>query len=124
MTAYNELVTLERCPACGATCELRFQMHAWASYDGDASGRFAVRTYRLGEPLAWWPLSDPRHGRWADGADAVLLASGDVAEQCYGVCGCCRAELLATVVFRDLRPALITDVTLDLGQPPSASGLT
>ena len=42
MTAFNELVTLERSPACGATCELRFQMHAWASYDGDAHSKGEV----------------------------------------------------------------------------------
>ena len=119
MAAFNELVTLERCPACGGTCELCFQMHAWASYDGDASGRFALRTYRPGDQLAWWPPSDPRHSRWADGADAALLASGDVGEECYGACACCKAELVGIVVFRDRRPVQITAVTVDVRQPPS-----
>jgi hypothetical protein len=115
MTAYNDLVTVERCPACGAACELRFQMHACASYDGDATGRFALRTYRPGDGLAWWLPSDPRHGSWADGADATPLPDGAVAESCYGECACCEAELLASVIFQDQRPVRITDLAVDPG---------
>jgi len=125
MTAYNDLVSTDRCPACGQTCELRFQMHAWASYDGDATGRFALRTYRLGDQLAWWSASDARYGRWADEADAALHSEGGTAaERCYGACACCGAELAATVVFQESRPVEIADLTVDRGQPPASGGLT
>ena len=117
MAAFNELVATAKCPACGATCVLRFQVHLWASFGGDETGRFHRRTYELGQPFRWWAEADRRYSESHEAIDwAPPGAGADLAERCYGKCECCATELLGTVSFRSQTATMVSAVEIDRGQ--------
>ena len=81
------------CPACAKDVELRVQTHVASSYSGDASGRFFDRDYRLGQPMAWWPVGDARRAEWRETERAVFDDASSAEEACYASCSACDAEL-------------------------------
>src|ERR1044072_6167446 len=111
MAAYNDLILQAQCPGCGVQSQLRFQMHMAASFDGDASGRFCQRAYRLGARLAWWPESDARHAAWIV-ENYRVAGTTSVSEKCYGGCPKCWADLTAQITYQDLRPVSADKIAL------------
>lgn len=116
MAAFNWILIDTACPACARSALVRCQTHVASSYDGDSSGRFHDREYRVGQRMAWWPPGDPRHDDWLQdhGASGSSLAE----EPCYADCTACGAELLVVIRFRDLVPA----ETLSISPASSAGG--
>jgi hypothetical protein len=105
MSAYNWLLLDERCPICGGSKGIRAQMHTASDYDGDESGRFHDREYRVGDEMRWWPVSDPRFKSWrADRRRGEPLQDGELDEEaCYAECLSCHARLYVVVRFRKTR---------------------
>ena len=107
MAAYNWIVFREACPKCGNDALIRAQCHVASSFDGDNTGRFCQREYRLGARMKWWDKSDDRYDTWKTTAGTVRPSPGneDVVERCDADCPACGAELFALIGFRDITPA-------------------
>jgi len=110
VSAFNYVEAKCKCPACKTETTLRAQVHVAASFDGNEQGRFSGKTYRLGEPMAWWLAEDPRHMTWSEGSDPTHKPH--IGEACYAECLGCHAELCAIVEFQDLKAARVALVSL------------
>lgn len=110
--AYNWIKLDNMCPVCGRESAIVCQTHAAASFDGDQTGRFHERAYRLGERMAWWPPDDPRFGSWRVNGrrDGKYVAPGVDEEACYAKCGASGHELYAVIRYRNLVPEAVLDV--------------
>ena len=53
MSTYNWIEFEDSCPSYRKKVTIRCQTHFCSDYDGDASGRFRDRTYKLGDKMAW-----------------------------------------------------------------------
>ena len=115
MGAFNWIELLAKCPACGAESSLRAQTHIASSFDGDRTGRFHDRTYRLGEAMAWFPDSDSRNSAWADASDPGHRPA--VHEACYGECSSCRGDLCVVLEFASLAPTRVVSLTREAEWP-------
>ena len=109
MAAFNYIETEGRCPACHTRSIVRAQTHVASSFDGDSSGRFCDRTYKLGDEMAWWPPADGRCEEWHFDADPHARPA--VREACYATCTHCRAELCMVLEFQALRPTQVISIT-------------
>ena len=109
MSAFNYIEATCICPACKTEATLSAQTHVASSFSGDERGRFAGRTYRLGEPMAWWNANDPRHASWQESCDPAHRPR--LGEACYTECTRCHAELFAIVEFEDLKAARFVRVS-------------
>ena len=112
MSAYNWIEFHHQCSACGQRVTARAQIHLASSYDGDDTGRFFERTYRVGEKMSWWDESDRRFGSWTDERDDVTLDHAN--EACITECGSCGAEFNVVVTLKSFVVESIspTDTTL------------
>jgi hypothetical protein len=109
MGPFNWIDVTAACPACGSNATLRAQTHIASSYDGDSTGRFHERTYRLGETMAWFERSDVRRASWTDAADPAYLMV--VREACYGACSSCGVELCIVLEFENAAPTSVVTIT-------------
>lgn len=104
MAAYNWVIVSEPCPACGCTSDIRAQTHVASDYDGDDTGRFHDREYRLGERMHWWPASDSRFPGWRANRSRKGVPSLEIEEEaCYAECPSCHARLFVILRFIGLR---------------------
>jgi hypothetical protein len=105
--AYNWILIDARCPACNQRVVLRCQTQVASDYDGDASGRFHDREYRLGEALRWWPRGSEQYNRSRNrGVDT----SHD-EEACHASCADCGASLFVVIAFDETTPVRVIRVT-------------
>jgi hypothetical protein len=121
MGSYNWIVVTSACPSCKQVRELRCQTHVASSYDGDDTGRFHDREYRLSEEMSWWPPTDARFESWRtnDGPDP---SSGEYVEEvCDATCGDCGAELSALISFVARRPVALLRIGLARDWPGTHS---
>jgi hypothetical protein len=104
MSAYNWVVVPASCPACGITTEIRAQTHVAADYDGDETGRFHDREYRIGDSMRWWTPLDPRFASWRANRGRGGVPSSEIEEEaCYAECPSCHARLFVLLRFNSIR---------------------
>lgn len=105
MGAFNEVEFDATCPVCGQQARIRCQTHMASSMGGDENGRFCLRSYRIGDRMAWWDPADPRYPEWRAGNCLEPPCDPDPAcdrEACYGQCLRCNAELYVILRVCDL----------------------
>jgi len=111
MSAYNWIEFDGCCPSCKRNVSIRCQTHFCSDYDGDETGRFHDRTYKLGDAMAWWNSSDSRYSQWLDSNLSVTHDYDVNDECCYSECLSCGAELFVIIGFSECTPIK----TLDMG---------
>src|SRR5882672_2539214 len=99
MSAFNDLQFEGVCPACGVNCGLAAQFHCASSFDGDDTGLFCHRSYRVGEDIAWWPRQHAEYDSWIDEATVALLYDDAVRQCCHTTCVTCLSDLYAVLEF-------------------------
>ena len=117
MGLYNDLIVNDVCPCCNAMTEMYFQVHTANSANG-IGGRFALRKYRLGDTLAWWPKSDKRFCEWFDWSatevgDYCDRSSNTVVEGVYGNCYTCNSDLRARLTIIELKLTALDEIRKD-----------
>jgi hypothetical protein len=118
MAAYNWIVIEEKCPSCQQWGSIRCQTHVASSYDGDETGRFLDRVYRIGDEMAWWPRGHRKFEVWREEGEPNQ-PSEYALEACYSKCGGCGAELYAVIRFQHLKPIEVVEVGLESHWPES-----
>jgi hypothetical protein len=115
MAAFNWIVFGHTCPNCGCEANIKAQCHVASSFDGDDSGRFCDREYRLGERMRWWDEYDGRYASWKADPGIVPDASASkrILECCYARCSSCHAELFAVIAFHDITAVDVQQVGLE-----------
>ena len=115
MSAYNWISFDSDCPVCQRDTTIKAQTHVASDYDGDDSGRFHDRLYRLGETMRWWPEQHPRFSEWKnEGFPNRSERRGDECEEaCYARCEACGAKLCAVIEFRRMSPVRILKLGLE-----------
>jgi hypothetical protein len=89
-----------------------------SDFDGDDSGRFAFKEYRLQQRMAWWPAG---HAKFAQWRNAFSASDGTAVEACTGECESCRADLFGVIRFADVTPIALEAVGLDADWPAGFS---
>jgi hypothetical protein len=102
MGAFNWIVIERICPACNQPASIHCQTHIAASYDGDETGRFHNRKYRIGEPMAWWTTEHKNYSEWRECGEPDQPPDSAV-EACYAECKECGADLFAVIRFEHLK---------------------
>lgn len=122
MGAYNWINFNFLCPACNNVTTLRSQTHV-ASDFGGIEDRFCMKTYHIGEKMAWWPPNDKQFKNWRDDYyfHVHKLAENQEEECCYAKCTICKAELYAVIFFEDITPIKIKAVGLEEHWPEGYS---
>ena len=115
MGAYNWIEVDALCPVCGENSTIRCQTHVASSFDGDDSGRFCLRTYRLGDPMPWFSSSETGYHRRLEMAEPENQA--DARETCYSDCTRCDAELFVVIQFRGFTPSEVVGLGLESEWP-------
>jgi hypothetical protein len=115
MAAFNWLEFEATCPVCHRSGTIRAQTHVAASYDGDSTGRFHNREYRLGERMAWWAPDDRRYAAWCD--DAQPAPPDGHREACYASCTNADCQLCAVVEFAALMPLRVLELCAEEDWP-------
>lgn len=113
MAASNRVVFDSKCPKCGTVTSIEAQCHVASSFDGDERGRFCGRVYRLNEEMIWWPKSDARWNKWAEGGEPEAGTGDSLQECCYAECTNCGAELYSILRFRPIQPISVIEVGLE-----------
>ncbi|MEQ9073141.1 MAG: hypothetical protein RLP09_04740 [Sandaracinaceae bacterium] len=98
MAAFNYLRFQMQCPHCGQVVEARAQVHVAADFDGDETGRFLNREYRLGEKMRWF--SDADELDWIGFCERNPV--GALYETTTVTCSLCSAESEVDVEFDSL----------------------
>lgn len=109
MAAFNYIKAQATCPACRRTVEMKFQTHIASDLDGDATGRFMERVYRLGDKMAWFDGDHEDFDCWMTWG---IPTRGPVYEYCHATCENCGSELYGCIQFEDLRPTKISELGL------------
>ncbi len=117
MSAYNWIEFEGCCPSCQKKAVIRCQIHTCSDYDGDDTGRFHDRIYKLGDVMAWWPVSDPRYNDWLDSNTKKEYEYDANTECCYAECGKCSAELFSVIKFNNCSPAEVLGLGLEKDWP-------
>ncbi len=116
MAAYNWVDVTACCPVCAATTSIRCQTHTASSFDGDETGHFCHREYRLGERMVWaarledWKATHP--------CIRVQAAPETCEESCCSRCEACGASLCVALRFVDLTPVAVLSISVD-GEYPN-----
>lgn len=116
MSAYNEILVNEKCPACNTTSEFTCQTHIASSFDGDNRGRFCCRKYRLNEPMMWWKKSHPEFDSWrvyVDDEYTYKEKSKFEVEPCLTTCPNCSKELYIAIEFEINTPKRVVEIGLE-----------
>jgi hypothetical protein len=116
MAAYNWIIIEGHCPSCKQPAPIRCQTHIASSYDGDETGRFFDRVYRIGSRMAWWPEGHKDFDRWRENSEPGQPPNLAV-EACYSKCGKCGIDLFAVIRFNDLKPIAVVEVGLESQWP-------
>jgi hypothetical protein len=118
MAAFNNIIVEAMCPSCGGFKTIECQTHVASDFNGDQTGRFCHRDYKLGEKMVWWPQSDTRYHNWREGNSVEPVADprNDV-ECCYSKCLECKAELYAVIRFEETVPVELLEVGLEKDWP-------
>ena len=112
MAAYNWITICYTCLACRREASIRCQTHIASSYDGDETGRFFDRDYRLGERMAWWVPGHKNYPEWRE-EEGLPISSNDAVEACYSRCESCDAGLCVVLRFDDLTPSEVLSCGLE-----------
>jgi hypothetical protein len=121
MGAINDIIFEGVCPVCNRLTNIRAQAHIGADFGGDHTGRFALRTYRLGDKMAWWERDDPRYDDWRAmdftglGLRWASAELDEAVECCAAECERCGWEhdVSAVIRFRALRPVEVIRICFD-----------
>lgn len=112
MSALNWIEVQGHCQSCKEKTLIKCQTHFCSDYDGDETGRFHDRSYKLGEKMAWWPGADVRYSEWME-SNADNKHGCDLnTECCYSECGSCKAELFVVIKFKECVPTEILETDL------------
>lgn len=109
MAAFNYVTFAFACPSCGCPANGRVQVHVAADYDGDESGRFMNREYRLGERMAWFSEDDSDPLDWIGFCEKN--SNGLYVERSECGCPLCGETRAVEVEFADRVALRILDVT-------------
>jgi hypothetical protein len=120
VAAFNNIAIEATCPACGLQARIDCQTHVASSFKGDSRGRFCMRTYRLGEPMAWWPREHPEFASWRvpsenEGAEYC-------EEACDAQCTACNATLCVLIRFKENVPLEVVDIGREAAWPSTHGG--
>jgi hypothetical protein len=100
MSAYN-WVEIERiCPSCNVKSCIKCQTHFYSDYNSDESGRFHERNYKIGETMAWWSSSNPKHSEWRDSNYGQEDKYYEDSECCFSECLNCGGKLFVILYFK------------------------
>lgn len=115
MGAFNNIVITGYCPFCEVDKEIECQTHVASSFDGDETGRFCQRSYKLGEPMAWWKNENKMFNSWRNGnyLKGNELPKNIDFESCYSTCVSCKGKLYVIVMFIDLIPRVVIDIGIE-----------
>lgn len=124
MSAYNWIEFEGVCPNCGQNSKIRSQTHMCSDFDGDDTGRFHDRTYKLGEQMAWWPESDERFSYWKEdnrsldfNGEEGTYTYDDSFECCYSECLKCGSDLYVIIKFVKCAPVNVSELGLESKWP-------
>lgn len=106
MAAYNWIEFECHCATCARKTTAKAQVHLVSSFDGDESGRFCHRTYRVGESMVWFEPTDRRFDTWKDEQDDFV--TGNAHEVCYAECLSCGAEFNVVIALRNFAVESVT----------------
>lgn len=76
---------------------------------------FNLRSYKIGDKLAWWDQANPQFSKWSIGViDETSLDRKRlfVTENCFGECSKCKAELSAKVSIQNFRIESIDSIQI------------
>ncbi len=114
MSAFNWIILEEICPKCRQHSEIVCQSHVCADYDGDETGRFHERKYKLNQKMSWWPEGHAKFNTWKQGTlIAPDHADNGVYECCYSKCCECHENLYVVLHFEELVPVNVLKVGLE-----------
>ena len=116
MAAYNYVEFEATCPSCHQLATIECQTHIASSFNGDKTGRFCHRTYRLGDKMLWYPLGHLRFNKWREDSEPDQPPNQAV-EACYCECQNCKAELCAVIRFEEVTPVEVTFLDLETRWP-------
>jgi hypothetical protein len=112
MSAFNTIVILSQCPACGQVANVKCQTHVASLYAENLSGIIEPREYALGESLVAKAVHSRRVAEW------LLNVRGEqFSECCYADCEMCHAALFAVIDFSELTPVAVRRVGLEAQWP-------
>lgn len=119
MGAYNWIIIKEKCPKCNQTRIIKCQTHIASDFGGDDSGRFCEREYKLGEEMAWYPISHKKYLEWKVNGK---ISSNETLEEidyecCYSQCTNCRVNLYVVIKFQSHTPKKVIDVGFEENWP-------
>lgn len=117
MSAYNWIEIEGRCPSCSKNVAIKCQTHFCSDYDGDETGRFHDRTYKLGDTMAWWPKGFPKYSEWIESNSNAEYGYDVSAECCYSECLNCDAELFVVIRFDEFAPLEVLKLGLEANWP-------
>ena len=117
MSAYNWIKIEGHCPSCGIETGIKCQTHFCSDYDGDDTGRFHDRTYKLGDRMGWWPSTFPKYSEWYEGNSKNKRGYGASTECCYSECLNCGAELFVVIRFNECTPVEVSKLGLEANWP-------
>jgi hypothetical protein len=118
MSAYNWIEIFNDCPNCRLRTTIKCQTHYFSDYDGDDSGRFHDRTYKLGQKMPWWNELNQRYFSFLEGPrDFEKNQDGYFRECCYSTCLSCGAELYVVIEFKSSTPERVIDIGLESDWP-------
>ncbi len=118
MSAYNWIVVEACCPICHENVCVKCQTHVASSFDGDSSGRFHNRQYRVGESMRWWPQGRTNYEAWRADGRIDGPTSGPIDwECCYASCPACDGDLYAVIRFEGPRPVAVERVGVEVDWP-------
>ncbi len=116
MGAYNWIEVTDLCPSCHNHSILKFQTKTASSYDGDNTGRFFDRIYKLGDKMFWWKPEDKKYTNWWD-PNLKDTAIGNLEECCHGECLNCKQDIFGVIVFNNLIPTAVNEIGLKADWP-------
>jgi len=97
---------------------IKCQTHIASDFDGDSSGRFSGREYKLGDVMAWWPADDRRYDLWRTNGRKFGPTSGSMDEEaCYATCANCSSDLCVVIEFEDRSPKSVVCILKETEWP-------
>lgn len=104
---HNWILAEGICPHCQSVKEMKIQTQLCSSFDGDESGPFCQRTYRLGEKMPWF-----ENDRWWMNRAFSCPDEEIQSECCSSWCQKCGKEFFAILNFQDKTPIKVQETGL------------
>lgn len=108
MSAYNWILSNQKCPNCKNISTIRSQIHIASSYGGDDHGRFHDYEYYLGDTMRWFYSQDNKYEDWKMGNKIENIESKIDMECCYSTCLSCNFKGYSIITVKDLKINSIT----------------